>query len=408
MLYILTLSSVGSDLGEGSWSDSYSAPQTRVPSGGGCFAPAADSGLTVPTPLSTGLFAPAAAPAARAKILIVDDVQANRVLMRHTLPPDEVDVIDASTGIEALAACRQHEFALILLDVYMPRMDGFELAAALSADPKTRDIPIIFVTAAGDDMARIKGYTFGAVDYMTKPLDEHVLASKLRVFVDLWRSKRQLHELLGVLEERNRKLEEEVAERRRIETLVRHQAQHDALTSLPNRILFLDRLDTALERATRHNERFALLYIDINGFKPVNDTHGHLIGDELLREISRRLSRNVRKTDTVARLGGDEFAIILEEVTQDSAALQVGEKIGAALAQPYTLAIFDEPIIIHISASVGVAIFPQHGKERNDLINAADAAMYCAKRSRQNQPALAQVPSTANQPLFEWQAANAR
>ena len=253
-------------------------------------------------------------------------------------------------------------------------------------------------------MARIKGYAFGAVDYMAKPLDEHVLASKLRVFIDLWRSKRQLHELLGVLEERNRKLEDEVVERRRIETLVRHQAQHDALTSLPNRILFLDRLDTALERATRHHENFALLYIDIDGFKPVNDRHGHLIGDELLREISKRLSRQVRKTDTVARLGGDEFAVILEEVTQDAAALQVGEKICAALAQPYTLSIFDEPTTIHVSASIGVAIFPEHGKERNDLINAADAAMYRAKRGRRNQAALAQVPSSPTLPLFELQA----
>lgn len=356
--------------------------------------------------MATLLSAPsaAAAPALRAKVLIVDDLQANRALMRHTLPHDEVDVIDVSTGAEALAACRQHDFALILLDVYMPRMDGFELAAALSADPVTRDIPIIFVTAAGDDVARIKGYAFGAVDYMAKPLDEHVLASKLRVFIDLWRSKRQLHELLGVLEERNRKLEDEVVERRRIETLVRHQAQHDALTSLPNRILFLDRLDTALERATRHHENFALLYIDIDGFKPVNDRHGHLIGDELLREISKRLSRQVRKTDTVARLGGDEFAVILEEVTQDAAALQVGEKICAALAQPYTLSIFDEPTTIHVSASIGVAIFPEHGKERNDLINAADAAMYRAKRGRRNQAALAQVPSSPTLPLFELQA----
>ncbi len=329
----------------------------------------------------------------RAKVLIVDDDQSNRVLMRHTLPNAEVDVIETSNGQQALAACREHEFALILLDVRMPVMDGFELAAALSNDALTREIPIIFVTAAGDDLTRIKGYAFGAVDYMAKPLNEQVLASKLRVFVELWRSKRQLHLLLGVLEERNKKLEEEISERRRIETLVRHQAQHDALTSLPNRILFLDRLDTALERAARHHENFALLYIDIDGFKPVNDNHGHQVGDELLRHIGQRLSKNVRKTDTVSRLGGDEFAIILEEIASPRAALQLGLKICEVLAVPYALEMPDGTVTVRIGASIGISIFPDHGRGRDDLINAADAAMYRAKRSGKNHAVLAEAPS---------------
>ncbi len=340
----------------------------------------------------------AARPQARAKVLIVDDLHANRVLIRHTLPQENLEVIEADSGVRALALCGEHDFALILLDVHMPGMDGFELAAALSANPATRETPIIFVTASGDDVARIKGYSFGAVDYMAKPLDEQVLASKLRVFVELWRSKRQLHELLDVLEERNNKLEQEITERRRIETLVRHQAQHDALTSLPNRILFLDRLETALERAARHREHFALLYVDLDGFKPVNDTHGHLIGDELLRQIGQRLAKSVRKTDTVARLGGDEFAVILEEVISEAAALQVGEKICAALAEPCTLHLFDEKVTVQVSASIGVAIFPQHGSDRNDLINAADAAMYMAKRAGRKHAVLAQVPGAATPP----------
>lgn len=329
----------------------------------------------------------------RAKVLIVDDALDSRTLMRHTLPCDEVDVIEAASGQAALAACQLHEFALILLDVCMPVMDGFELATLLAANAATREMPIIFVTSTGDDLARLKGYSFGAVDYMAKPLNEQVLASKLRVFVDLWRSKRQLHQLLGVLEERNKKLEEEVAERRRIETLVRHQAQHDALTSLPNRILFLDRLDTALERAARHHENFALLYVDIDGFKPVNDNHGHQVGDELLRHIALRLGKNVRKTDTVSRLGGDEFAIILEEVASDRAALQVGLKICEALAAPYVLEMPDGLVTVRIGASIGVSIFPDHGSSRNDLINAADAAMYRAKRSGKNHALMAEAQS---------------
>lgn len=329
----------------------------------------------------------------RAKVLIVDDQASNRALMRHTLPPENIQIIEAEGGAQALAACREHDFALILLDVMMPGMDGHAVAAALAADAATREIPIIFVTASGDDLTRMKSYRFGAVDYMSKPLNEQALSAKLRVFVDLWRSKHQLHELLDVLEERNKKLEEEVTERRRIETLVRHQAQHDALTSLPNRILLLDRLDTALERAERHRENFALLYVDIDGFKPVNDNHGHQVGDELLRQIGLRLSKCVRKTDTVARVGGDEFAVILEEVANERAALQVGLKICESVAAPYALEMPEGIITVRIGASIGVAIYPDHGRGRNDLINAADAAMYRAKRNGKNHAVLAELPA---------------
>lgn len=346
---------------------------------------------------------PAAVPR-RAKLLIVDDQASNRALIRHTLPPENtenIEIIEADGGAQALAACREHDFALILLDVRMPGMDGYELAAALSADPATREIPIIFVTAAGDDLSRIKSYSFGAVDYMAKPLNEQALLAKLKVFVDLWRSKHQLHELLDVLEERNKRLEEEVTERRRIETLVRHQAQHDALTSLPNRILLLDRFDTALDRAERHRESFALLYIDIDGFKPVNDNHGHLVGDELLRQIAFRLVKCVRKTDTVSRVGGDEFAVILEEVANERAALQVGLKICESIAAPYELDMPEGIVRVRIGASIGVAVFPEHGRNRNDLINAADAAMYRAKRNGKNHAVLADVPANGLSPAPE-------
>jgi diguanylate cyclase (GGDEF)-like protein len=339
------------------------------------------------------------------KVLVVDDVKANRALLIHSLPPGEVQVVEAASAAEAYAACREHDFALVLLDVQMPVVDGFQIAAALAERPETREVPVIFITASDDALALRRGYQTGAVDYLTKPINPDVLACKLRVFVELWRSKRQLHELLGVLEERNKKLEEEVIERRRIETLVRHQAQHDALTSLPNRILFLDRLDTALERATRHSEQFALLYIDIDGFKPVNDNHGHAVGDEMLRQIGQRLVRCVRKTDTAARLGGDEFAVILEEVASDRAALQVGLKICEALALPYTLEMPDGTVTSRIGASIGVALFPSHAQARNELINAADAAMYRAKRSGKNHALLAEAPSASTVLLRERLAA---
>jgi len=224
------------------------------------------------------------------KILVVDDTPANLVAMRRLLSKFEVQLVEVSSGNAALAACLDHEFALILLDVQMPEMDGFEVAALLSEEARTADTPIIFVTAAyADDLNRLKGYSFGAVDYIAKPINDIILQSKVRVFLDLYRGRQQLRQLLDVLNLRNGQLEAEIAERKRIEALVRHQAGHDVLTGLPNRSLFMDRLDQALERSRRQGHPCALLYIDIDGFKPVNDQHGHHAGDLLLQGIAQRM-----------------------------------------------------------------------------------------------------------------------
>lgn len=333
--------------------------------------------------------------AASAPLLLVDERAARRGALRKLLAAASgVEIVEAADGEEALRACAMQRFALIVLDVQLPGLDGFEVARLLAANPDQRETPILFVTDDYlTDMQRLRGYPFGPVDCIARPVNEQIIQSKVRVFAELWKSQQQLHELLGALAERNKKLEDEIAERRRIETLVRHQAQHDALTSLPNRILFLDRLDTALERAARHQENFALLYIDIDGFKPVNDNHGHQVGDELLRQIALRLGKGVRKTDTVARLGGDEFAVILEEVASDRAALQVGLKLCEIVSQPYALDMPDGLVTVRVGASIGVSIFPSHGHLRNDLINAADAAMYRAKRGGKNHAVLAEAQS---------------
>lgn len=330
------------------------------------------------------------------KILVVDDTPANLVAMRRLLSKFEVQLVEVSSGNAALAACLDHEFALILLDVQMPEMDGFEVAALLSEEARTADTPIIFVTAAyADDLNRLKGYSFGAVDYIAKPINDIILQSKVRVFLDLYRGRQQLRQLLDVLNLRNGQLEAEIAERKRIEALVRHQAGHDVLTGLPNRSLFMDRLDQALERSRRQGQPCALLYIDIDGFKPVNDQYGHHAGDLLLQGIAQRMRELVRKSDTVARLGGDEFAVIMEQAAEGAeAARQFGEKLCEGLRAPYALAMGDAaPLQVEVGASVGVALFPLHAPgddPREALIRAADTAMYRAKRSGKNRSALAE------------------
>jgi diguanylate cyclase (GGDEF)-like protein len=317
-----------------------------------------------------------------AKILVVDDTLANLVAMRHLLSKVDAKVVEARSGNEALTQCLDHDFALVLLDVQMPDMDGFEVAALLSEEERTKDTPVIFVTAAlADDLNRLKGYKYGAVDYIAKPINDAILLSKVRVFLELFRDKQELQAL-------NRQLADEVAKSRRLEELARYQATHDALTGLPNRILFMDRLGQAVERAVRHKTAFALLYIDIDGFKPVNDRHGHQGGDELLKSIASRLTHSIRKSDTAARLGGDEFAVIMEEAADAPTAVTAfGEKLCDALRAPYALSVEGEPVEVTVGASIGASLFPadaHDGVNLDEIIRAADAAMYRAKKGGKN------------------------
>ena len=326
------------------------------------------------------------------KILIVDDTAANLVAMRRLLAHSGAELFEARSGNEALALCLDHEFALILLDVNMPDMDGFEVAALLGEAEHLRDTPIIFVTAAyADDMNRLKGYRSGAVDYIAKPINDVILQSKVRVFLELYAARRKLQQALDELAERNEELTREIAERKLMEAMVRHQAQHDPLTGLPNRILFHDRLYGAIQRANRHHGRFALACIDIDGFKLVNDSHGHAAGDALLQEIAARLSAQLRSNDTVARLGGDEFALVLEDVEGPQPALHLGEKLCAALAEPYALSVNGHAIEVRVGASIGIAPYRPDGRADADeqLMQAADRAMYEAKRSGKNRCVLA-------------------
>ena len=159
------------------------------------------------------------ADAAKAKVLIVDDDPAHRAMLRHIAPHDQIEFVEANGGQQALSLAAAHDFALILTDVRMPGMDGFELAAALAASERSRDVPVIFLTAGeASELSLLRGYAFGAVDYMHKPVNEAALRTKLKVFVELWTSRQQLQGLLAALEERNKKLEEEIA--------VRHPTVH--------------------------------------------------------------------------------------------------------------------------------------------------------------------------------------
>lgn len=167
----------------------------------------------------------------------------------------------------------------------------------------------------------------------------------------------------------------DITRRKEAEELLRHKAHHDALTDLPNRVLYFDRLQAALNQARRYKRAFALLLVDLDRFKEVNDTLGHAAGDELLVEAARRLASCVRESDTVARLGGDEFAIILSEMAHESEAEQVAQRAVELLREPYHL----DAGTARISGCVGIALYPRHGQDSDQLQRNADIALYAAK-----------------------------
>jgi diguanylate cyclase (GGDEF)-like protein len=283
-------------------------------------------------------------------VLAVDDSASSLEAIRSIVEPLGSDLIVATSGEEALR-CLLHEpdVAAILLDIGLPGMDGFETAAAIRRRHKTRYVPIIFVTGHDTPEHSLEAYSAGAVDYIVKPFDSAVLRSKLSVFIDLHRLRQHTVALT-------------------------HRALHDGLTGLPNRELFVDRVEQALARARRRTVPIAVLFVDLDGFKQVNDTHGHEAGDEVLVEVGRRLRSLVRTGDTVARYGGDEFTVLAEDAGDAEAARHLGERVAEELARPY-------PGGLEVAASVGVA-FAAHpaGTTPDALIRRADHAMYRSKR----------------------------
>ena len=172
----------------------------------------------------------------------------------------------------------------------------------------------------------------------------------------------------------------DISDRKAGEERIRHMAQFDFLTDLPNRALFYDRLDQLLTSAQRYQRHFALLFIDLDNFKPINDTHGHEMGDEVLRLVARRLVSQVRASDTVARHGGDEFVLLAPEIDTPAEAVSLAAKIVARLGEPLPV----RGQILSVSCSVGIAIYPQDGRDVSTLIQAADGAMYLAKTGGRN------------------------
>ncbi len=446
----------------------------------------------------------------RSKILVVDDKAENLYAMHSLLQECDAEVFLASSGNEALAITLHHEFALILLDVQMPEMDGYETAMLIRQDEDTRSTPIIFMTALNISSEYVfQGYESGAVDYLIKPVDSDILLSKVKVFLALDYYQHQLmalkqqyqlllncagegilgiapsgdiqfanvtaQRMLGYSEQqlRGRHLHEllysgdhkalpaweqspvymayqagqpyhvddtllwgcdqlqipadftstplkdssgrfiggvllfqDITLRKKSEMKLLQLAQYDPLTGLANRSLFQDFLNIAIARSQRRKGYMAVLLLDLDHFKDINDSLGHDTGDrllqsvaqrlqysvagqssapseseaDLLKSVAQRLKSNLRRSDLVARLGGDEFAIVLDEIAQPQDAAVVAQKVLQSLSPPHQLNRYE----VFISPSIGIATYPDCGDNAEALVKAADIALYQAKAQGRN------------------------
>ncbi len=414
------------------------------------------------------------------KILAIDDVPLNLALLGMALQ-DDYDIQIATSGSKGLELARTDPPALILLDIMMPDMDGYEICRRLKADSQLKDIPIIFVSALTEMHAEVQGFTLGAADYLTKPINIEVARLRIRnllereqlraelqqreaaqrlaasvfahthdsvvitdannciidvnaaftritgysredafgknpsilksgrhpeaFYTTLWESLLKNDHWNGELWNRNKAGELYVAltaisivrdEQGNIDhfiglsadiTLLKNHeydleriAHFDPLTGIPNRLLLADRLTQAITHTQRANNHMAVCYLDLDGFKPVNDQFGHQIGDLLLIEITQRIKDCLRAGDTVARIGGDEFVLLLLGFSAPGECQSVLARILNEVAEPF----FISQHSLNVSASLGFTFYPDDQADADTLMRHADQAMYIAKQNGKN------------------------
>jgi len=292
------------------------------------------------------------------KILIVDDQHASIQLLEQMLSDAGYASITPTMDPRAVCALhRANHYDLILLDLQMPGMDGFEVMEGLKVIEADGYLSVLAVTA--QPAHKLRALQAGAKDFVSKPFDLSEVLMRVHNLLEV----RLLHEAA-----RNHgELQESLALR-------------DQLTGLANRRLLADRASMAVAHARRNTSAMALMYLDLDGFKQINDTLGHGAGDILLKMVAKRLVETVREEDTVARTGGDEFILVLWHIIGRAYADTVARKIIDALSQPFEI----EGNTVRITTSAGVGIYPVDGEDVDTLTKSADLALYEAKRAGKN------------------------
>jgi diguanylate cyclase (GGDEF)-like protein len=327
------------------------------------------------------------------KVLIVNDDPSTLLALTSTLeePSDgpRYEVLTVQSGEEALRKILKHTFAVILLDVSMPVMDGFETAEAIRAHPRSASVPIIFVTAYyGDEFNRLKGYEKGAADYLFAPIIPKIVQSKVALFVDLYLKNLALEQKTAELEvinnnlrmqkmrdieDINTQLKQETQQRILAEQYVSLFRSRDGLTNLHTRQSLLSYLSKIIDADEQRNERLALVFINLNNFKEINIKFGWEFGDALLRRVAEKLQSSVRDIDAVARVGADEFVILFTSYINKHEIEVFAQEISMQSHQ------IDENLI-QISSTYGVSFYPESCVSSDALFREAYAAMYNAKK----------------------------
>lgn len=289
---------------------------------------------------------------AKPRLLVVDDQPTNIQVMYQILAQD-YQVLMATSGKQALALCENKHPDLILLDLIMPEMDGYEVCQLLKRNTITKDIPIIFITAQTDESAEEKGLDLGAVDFISKPINPRIVRARVKT-----------HLMLKAQSD-----------------LLRSWAYLDGLTGVHNRRYFDEHLTTEIGRAVRNNSAMSLVMLDVDFFKRYNDKYGHQAGDDCLRKVAHSLRTSLmRPGDHIARYGGEEFVCLLPE-TGFSGAMLLAEQIRKEIIQQQ-IEHADSSVAPYVTVSLGVGTKPENvHASASALMSLADAQLYKAKEA---------------------------
>lgn len=287
---------------------------------------------------------------AQAVILLVDDQRDMRLMIRSMLEMDGYSVIESENGERAIEICREQMPDLVIMDAVMSGMDGFTTCQNIMTLPNGEQTPILIVTGLEDVHTIEKAFSAGAVDYLPKPINFKVMRKRI-----------------------GRLLDASMAEKN-----VRHLVYNDVLTNLLNRTAYMHKLSQLIEMPRSEEQMLAVMFIDLDRFKRVNESLGHEAGDLLLQKVAERLSSMVRSTDIVARMGGDEFGIILDNISSIDNLIKVAEKLCKRMAEPLQFT----GQRVYVTSSIGISVFPTDGSTASELVRFADTAMFKAKEKR--------------------------
>lgn len=326
-----------------------------------------------------------------ATLLIVDDHLDNVRSLSLLLSDSGYLVRKATSGEMALETIQISKPDLVLLDIRMPEMDGYEVCQRLKANPDTSDIPIIFLSASNDIDDKVRAFTVGGADYVTKPFQAEEVLARVRHQITILQQQQQLRYQQRQLAIRNYELRQEILQREQAELKLQSANSElqrivntDSLTQVANRRCFDQILEREWQRLKREQQPLSLILCDIDFFKQYNDFYGHPAGDVCLRQVAQAIAECIKRpADRVARYGGEEFAIILPNTDREGAVI-MAEGIRStleALQFPHA----GSTIATHITLSLGVAgLIPPLTSSCLELLSAADVALYCAKQQGRN------------------------